>query len=185
MIIGDRVRLRAIEKEDLPAFVRWLNDPEVRRNLDIIVPLSIGQEEKWYTDILSRPVEEYPLCIEIKEGKDWLVVGNLGFMKIDKHNRSAEVGIFIGDKRFWNKGYGTEAMKLLVGYGFDILNFHSINLHVYETNPRAKRSYEKAGFTVDGRLREARYLEGKYVDIFIMSILKSEWSSMKKEGSSQ
>jgi RimJ/RimL family protein N-acetyltransferase len=76
-------------------------------------------------------------------------------------------------------------MKLFVGYGFDSLNFHSITLHVYETNPRAKRSYEKAGFTVDGRLREARYLEGKYEDVFIMSILKNEWNSEEKKGDSQ
>ena len=180
MIIGERVRLRGMEKEDLPMFVRWFNDPEVRRNLDIVQPLSMGQEEKWYADILNRPAEEHPLCIEIKQGEDWIFIGNLGFLRIDHHDRSAEIGIAIGEKQYWNKGYGTEAMRLLVDHGFENLNFNRLYLHVYETNPSGKRSYEKAGFSVNGRLREARFLEGEYVDVFIMSILKSEWKVEKK-----
>jgi len=180
VIIGERVRLRAMEKEDLPAFVRWFNDPEVRRNLKIVQPLSMGQEEKWYADILTTPVEEHPLCIEVKQGENWVFVGNLGFLHINQHDRSAEVGILIGEKQFWNKGYGAEAMRLIVGHGFENLNLNRIYLHVYETNPRGKHSYEKAGFSVDGRLRQARFLEGKYVDVFIMSILNSEWDSERK-----
>ena len=185
MIIGERVRLRAMEKGDLPAFVRWFNDPEVRRNLRIIQPLSMGQEEKWYADMLTRPVEEHPLCIEVKQGEDWVFIGNLGFMHINQHDRSAEIGISIGEKQFWNQGYGTEAMRLIVGHGFENLNFNRIYLHVFETNPRGKRSYEKVGFSVDGRLRQARFLEGKYVDVFIMSILKSEWKVEEKIGGNE
>lgn len=180
MIIGERVRLRGMEKEDLPVFVRWFNDPEVRRNLLIVQPLSMGQEEKWYADMLNRPVEEHPLCIEIKQGEDWILIGNMGFMRIDQHDRSAEIGISIGEKQYWNKGYGTDAMRLMVGHGFENLNLHRIYLQVFETNPRGRRCYEKAGFSVDGRLREARFLEGEYVDVFIMSILKSEWKAEKK-----
>jgi RimJ/RimL family protein N-acetyltransferase len=180
MIIGDRVRLRGVEKEDLSVFVRWFNDPEVRRNLLMVQPLSMGQEEKWYADMLKQPVEEHPLCIEIKQGDDWIHIGNMAFMRIDQHDRSAEIGIAIGEKQYWNQGYGTEAMRLMVGHGFENLNFHRIYLHVFETNSGGKRCYEKAGFSVDGRLREARFLEGKYVDVFIMSILKSEWKAEKK-----
>ena len=181
MIIGER----AMEKGDLPAFVRWFNDPEVRRNLRIIQPLSMGQEEKWYTDMLTRPVEEHPLCIEVKQDEDWFLIGNLGFMHINQHDCSAEIGISIGEKQFWNQGYGTDAMRLIVGYRFENLNLNCIYLHVFETNPRGKRSYEKVGFSVDGRLRQARFLEGKYVDVFIMSILKSEWNVEKKIGGNE
>ena len=185
MIIGERVRLRGMEKEDLTAFVRWFNDPEVRRNLMVVQPLSMGQEEKWYTDVLNSPVEEHPLCIEVKQDEDWVFIGNLGFMHINQHDRSAEIGIFIGEKQFWNQGYGTEAIQMMVGHGFENLNFNRIYLHVYETNPRGKRCYEKAGFSVDGRLRESRFLEGKYVDVFIMSILKSEWKIGEKIGGNE
>ncbi|MCD6576659.1 MAG: GNAT family N-acetyltransferase [Anaerolineaceae bacterium] len=185
MIIGERVRLRAMEKEDLPAFVRWFNDPEVRRNLKMVQPLSMGQEENWYADMLKRPVDEHPLCIEAKQGEDWVFIGNLGFMRVNQHDRSAEIGISIGEKQFWNQGYGTEAMRLMIRHGFEDLNFNRIYLYVYETNPRGKRCYEKAGFKVDGRLRQARFLEGKYQDVFIMSILKSEWNDKNKIGGNQ
>jgi RimJ/RimL family protein N-acetyltransferase len=141
MITGERVRLRAIHREDLPLFLTWINDPEVRRNLLFNNPVSIHQEEKWFSGML----------------------------------------IFIGDKRFWNQGYGTEAMRLMVSHGFNDLNFHRIFLHVFDTNPRAVRSYEKVGFQHEGRLREARYLEGRYVDVLVMSILKSEWVQIEKD----
>ena len=185
MILGKRVRLRTMEKEDLPTFIRWFNDLEVRRNLDMVQPLSMGQEEKWYADMLNRPVDEHPLCIEIKQEGGWVLIGNLGFMHIDQHDRSAEIGISIGEKQFWNQGYGTDVMRLMVGHGFENLNFNRIYLHVFETNPRGKRCYEKAGFSVDGRLRQARFLEGKYVDVFIMSILKSEWNVEKMIGGNE
>ncbi len=68
MIFGNHVRLRAIEKDDLTRFVVWLNDPEVRRNLILYQPLSLGQEELWYADVLKEPVDEQPLCIDIKSG---------------------------------------------------------------------------------------------------------------------
>ncbi|MDO9545333.1 MAG: GNAT family protein [Pelolinea sp.] len=183
MLTGERVRLRAMEKGDLPAYVRWFNDPEVRRNLKIVQPLSLGQEEQWYADILKKPVEEQPLCIEVMQDDEWVLIGNLGFMAIDQHDRSAELGIAIGEKQFWGQGLGTESLLLLVKHGFENLNLNRIYLHVYETNPRAVRSYEKAGFSVDGRLRQVRYLEGRYVDVFLMSILKEEWNiDYKNEG---
>ena len=169
-----------MEKSDLPSYVRWFNDPEVRRNLKIVQPLSLGQEEQWYADILTKPVEAQPLCIELMQDDAWFFIGNLGFMDINQHDRSAELGIAIGEKQFWGQGYGTEALLLLVQHGFENLNLNRIYLNVYETNPRAIHSYEKAGFSVDGRLRQARYLEGRYVDIFLMSILKDEWKKENK-----
>lgn len=176
MIIGKRVRLRAIEKDDLPSFVVWLNDPEVRRNLLLYQPLSMGQEEQWYVDILKEPVDEQPLCIDIKVGENWEHAGNVSFMQLNQHDRSAEIGIFIGRKDFWNKGYGCDAIRLMIGHGFNDLNLNRIYLRVYETNPNGVHCYEKAGFTHEGRLREARFHEGRYIDMLMMSILKSEWS---------
>lgn len=174
-----------MEKDDLPFYVRWFNDPEVRCNLKIVQPLSLGQEELWYADILTKPVEEQPLCIEVMQDETWDFIGNLGFMAIDQHDRCAELGIAIGEKQFWSQGYGTEALRLLVQHGFENLNLNRIYLRVYETNPRAVRSYEKAGFSIDGRLRQARYLEGRYVDVFVMSILKDEWKKEKKNEGNQ
>jgi RimJ/RimL family protein N-acetyltransferase len=81
----------------------------------------------------------------------------------------------IGEKSFWNLGYGTEAVRLLVAHGFQSLNLNRIALHVFQDNPRAIRAYEKAGFTHEGRQRQGEFHQGKYVDVLLMSILRSEW----------
>lgn len=177
MIYGDRIRLRAIEKGDLPRFVAWLNDPEVLEGLLLFLPMSLAEEEAWFEGMLKRPAPEHPLVIEVRQGDDWLPVGNLGLHNIDWRSRSAEAGIFIGDKTRWNNGYGTEAMLLLLKHGFDTLNLNRIALDVYETNPRAVRCYEKAGFVNEGRKRQGMYQDGKYIDILQMSVLRDDWLS--------
>ena len=178
MILGDQVRFRAIEKEDLPSFVKWLNDPEVRQGLSLITPLSLSEEEDWYEGILKRSPFERPLAIEIQPDSninEWIFVGNCGLFGIDWQNRFAEVGIHIGEKDFWDQGFGTRAMKLLLKYGFEKLNLHRIWLRVFEGNQRAIRSYEKTGMAVEGKFREAQFIDGKYVDVIIMSMLATEW----------
>ena len=175
MIIGDRVRLRAMERQDLPLFVAWLNDPEVLKGLLFHYPLSLAQEENWFENTLKRPVDEQPLVIEVLQEDGWRTIGNLGFHNIDWRCRSAEVGIAIGDKEMWNHGFGTTAMRLLLKHGFETLNLNRICLDVYATNPRAIRSYEKAGYVLEGRKRQATVKNGQYVDVLFMSILRSEW----------
>lgn len=178
MIIGSRVRLRAIEKEDLPRFTSWLNDPEVRQGLQITIPLSNPQEERWYQSILERPLEEQPLVIEVNQQGEWMMIGNISLFKLDWQERSAEVGIFIGAKAFWSRGYGSDAMRLMLRHAFKNLNLHRVYLRVYATNPRAVHSYEKAGFKLEGTMRQAHFQDGKYVDVFLMSVLSSEWSEL-------
>ncbi len=176
MIIGRNVRLRAIERQDLPLFVAWLNDPEVRKNLLVSIPLSGAQEDGWFERTLALPLEEQPLGIEVQTPEGWQLVGNCGFARFNWQHRHAEIGIFIGDARFWNKGYGTQAMRLMLKYGFNTLNLNRIYLTVYETNPRGIRCYEKAGYVHEGRLRHAIFQDGQYIDLLVMSVLRSEWS---------
>lgn len=175
MILGKRIRLRAVEREDLPLFVEWLNDPEVIEGLIFIQPLSLKEELLWFEKLADRPLGERPLAIEVQEGEQWRLIGNSGFHNISLINRSSEVGIFIGDKTLWNSGYGTETMQLLLKHGFETLNLNRISLVVYDDNLRAIRTYEKAGFILEGRLRQAKYKHGSYFDELIMSVLRSEW----------
>jgi RimJ/RimL family protein N-acetyltransferase len=178
MIIGDQIRFRAIEKEDLPSFVRWLNDPEVKLGLSLLYPLSLAEEEEWFSNMLKKPPRERPMAIEIQPDprKDhWVFVGNCGLFLLDWENRSAEIGIHIGEKTYWDKGFGTRAMQLLLKHGFESMNLHRIFLRVYESNQRAIRSYEKAGFIQEGKMREAQYLKGSYVDVLLMSVLRQDW----------
>jgi diamine N-acetyltransferase len=175
MIIGGRVRLRAMERSDLPRFQTWLNDPEVIKGLQVYLPLSDEDERKWFEQMMERPAEERPLAIEVREADNWNLVGNAVLFNIEWTNRNAGLGIFLGDKSYWNQGFGTEALALLLQHGFDTLNLHRIHLRVYATNPRARRSYEKAGFTLEGTEREALFRGGRYVDVHLMGILRSEW----------
>ena len=180
MILGERIRLRAPERCDLPRFVAWLNDPEVRAGISAFLPMSLAREETWFEDMLKRPVEEQPLAIEIKQKDDWLLIGTTGLFDIAWRSRKAEIGIMIGEKSFWNQGYGTEAMLLMLQHGFETLNLHRIYLKVYSTNPRAIRAYEKVGFVHEARLREAHYDSGIYTDDLIMSVLRHEWDETTK-----
>ncbi len=175
MIYGDTLRLRAAEKSDLPRFVAWLNDPEVRQYLLMNLPLSMGQEERWYEEMLKHPAAEQVLVIEVQTEEGWKPIGNTSFSEINWVNRSAEVGIFIGEKVFWNCGYGRQVMCLMLRHGFNTLNLNRIYLRVFENNLRGIRSYEHAGFHHEGKQRQAQYMNGKYYDILMMSVLRDEW----------
>jgi diamine N-acetyltransferase len=175
MIYGERLRLRAAEREDIPRFVTWLNDPEVRRFLLPYQPMSLASEERWFEGMLNRPPAEQVLVIQIKDGDDWKPIGNTSFMDVNWVNRSAEVGIFIGEKSCWSQGYGRETMQLMLKHGFETLNLHRIYLRVYEGNVRGIKAYEHAGFKHEGRMRQAGFIEGRYSDILLMSVLSDEY----------
>ncbi len=175
MIYGERLRLRASEREDLPRFVAWLNDPEVRQYLLMNSPLSLTQEERWFESMQNRPAPEQVLVIEIREGEGWRAIGTTSFIDVNWVSRSAEVGIFIGEKACWNQGYGRDVMRLMLQYGFESLNLNRIFLHVVDQNVRGIKAYEHAGFQHEGRLRQADYKDGRYNDLLVMSVLREEW----------
>lgn len=181
-LFGQRIRLRAAEKEDVPTFLRWVNDEDVTENLVLIHPISRGEEEQWYDAMLKKPASEHVLVIEIEdqEGQGgFLPIGTCQLHGIDWRNRSAEVGIMIGEKQFWDHGYGTETMRLIVDHGFSTLNLHRIWLRVNAKNLRGIRAYDKAGFQYEGKYRQAEYQHGCYYDIHIMSVLKDEWQQRR------
>jgi len=181
MIYGKHIRFRAVEHDDLPTLLKWVNDPEVQQGISIYLPLSMADEEDWFTGVRKRSPEERNLVIEIRKPEQdsdvftWMMIGGCGFFNYDLRNHSTEFGIMIGDKSCWNQGYGTEAVRLLAQHGFNSLNLNRIHLRVLENNPRAIRAYEKAGFTYEGRQRQAEFKDGKYIDLLVMSILKEEY----------
>jgi RimJ/RimL family protein N-acetyltransferase len=181
VIYGERIRLRAAEREDVKKFCIWVNDPDVTRYLSLYLPMSSVDEENWFNAMTQRSQSEKTLVIEARDGNGWKMLGNCGVFDIDSVNRSAELGIMLGEKDEWDKGYGTEAMILLVRHCFETLNLNRAYLRVYAENSRAKRAYEKAGFVEEGHLREAVYKHGKYDDVIVMSVLHSEWMARKKD----
>lgn len=181
MIIGERVRFRGVEKADIPRFVAWLNDPEILQGILIHYPISQADEENWFERMLTHPADERVMAIDVKEStpdsqaESWKHVGSWAFNHIDWRVHAAEFGIIIGDKSYWNQGYGTDAVRLLVKHGFNTLNLNRIFLEVFETNPRAIRVYEKAGFKLEVRQRQDEYKNGKYIDVLMMSIIRDEF----------
>lgn len=176
MIYGARIRLRAIERQDISRFQAWINDPEVRVGISLYLPVSSFEEARWYEQMMERPAYEHPLALEVQEDEAWVLIGDCGLFGFDWRARSAELGILIGDKTRWNQGYGTEATRLILTHAFETLNLRRVFLRVFADNPRAVRTYEKAGFVHEGRLRQAAYHAGAYHDVILMGVLRSEWT---------
>jgi RimJ/RimL family protein N-acetyltransferase len=176
MIVGEKVRLRPIERDDLPRFVKWFADREVRRHLDLYLPISMAQEERWFENLQERldRKEEVLLAIDTAEG---VHIGNVGLVPINWKDRSAELGIFIGDASYWDKGYGSDAVRTMLKIAFRKMNLHRVFLRVHEDNARGIRCYEKVGFKHEGSMRESVFKEGKYYDVHLMSVLESEYEA--------
>ena len=173
MIEGKKVRIRAIEKTDIDEIMKWVNDREVMDNLIMRYPVSRYQEEKWIEKALENGNPKNKVFA--LETKDGVYLGGIGLHRIDWENRNAEVGIVIGNKEYWNKGYGTDAMMTLLGFAFDRMNLHRVYLKVYDFNLRGIKSYEKCGFRREGILRHDLYVNGEYRDSVIMGILRDEF----------
>ena len=175
IIRGEHVYLRPSERDDLPLFVRWFNDVEVLRNLAMRAPMSEAAEAAWFDRMLAaQGVTDYHFVICLIE--DSRPIGTTGLHGIDFQNGTAEFGIAIGEKAEWSKGYGTDALRAICDFGFGELRLVRIALHVYAGNDRARRSYEKAGFSHEGTLRRAQFARGEHGDVHVMSLLRDEWS---------
>jgi diamine N-acetyltransferase len=183
-LFGERIRLRAAEKNDINLFLKWVNDPEVTEHLMLVYPMSQFEEELWYEGMIKRPPAEHIMVIDIRDENKpdgYLPIGTCQFHNLDWRCRSAEIGIMIGEKAHWNQGYGTETMKLLLQHGFESLNLHRIWLRVYDKNKRGIRAYEKAGFIYEGKFREAHFQHGRYYDVHMMSVLCNEWKEINPD----
>lgn len=182
MILGERVRLRRVEREDLPRFAAWLNDAEVRRQLALLYPMGLAHEEAWFEAQLKAEPAVQPFAVDVRAQSpatagpdlDWTHVGGAGFHGVDWPSRAAELGLLIGNKEYWGRGYGTDATRALVRWGFRELNLNRVWLRVFEDNAAGIRCYEKVGFRLEGRLRQDRFREGRYVDTLVMGVLRDE-----------
>jgi len=178
VIPGKRVRLRPVEKDDLARFVKWLAEPELRGYLDSHLPYSQVQEERWFERNLSAGNEQV-WSIDAQPPDTvgpWVHIGSCGYHDVDWRNRVGEVGIMLGPRDYWGRGYGTDALQTLVAWGFYTLNLNRVQLRVFADNERALRSYQKVGFQLEGRLRQGNYANGAYRDVLYMGVLREDWA---------
>ena len=176
-LIGKKVHLRPLEKEDARAIVPWFNDAEVLRTIDRYRPMSVQQEEEF---LAKLPDSATDLLLGIAVAGEGKLVGVTGLHKIDPKNRTAVFGIIVGAKTEWGKGYGTETTWLMAKHGFEALNLNRITLHVREFNDRGIRAYERVGYRREGLLRQDSFVEGKYHNTIVMGLLREEWDAARK-----
>ncbi len=172
-ICGKKCYLSPIQPEDAAAWAAWMNDLEVSLPLGDEAYTTIALE-KMQQDAAEAIQRQEPVFSIIEAESDRLI-GRCLLFGIDLVNRSAMLGIVIGEKDCWNQGIGSEATCLLLDYAFNLLNLHSVMLGVFSFNVRAQRAYQKIGFQVIGRRREARLLAGKAYDVVLMDILEDEF----------
>ncbi len=177
LFTGEFVRLVAADPEAIaPAFSRWSRDSEFVRLLNSgeATPLSA----RAMRNLMDRQPEKDPpnffwFAIHTLTGDH--LIGDIALDGIRWSHREAFVGIGLGEREWWGKGYGTDAMRIILRYAFLELNLLRVSLNVFEYNPRAIRSYEKLGFIHEGRMRQYLHREGQRWDMIFMGILREEW----------
>lgn len=180
MLKGDKVILRAYNKDDVKNALKSINDFEVKQYLDPSIPFPLKYEDelKWYERLNPKGDGTYSMAIENLETGEYM--GGIGVNSVDWKNSVASIGLFLA-KEFWNKGYGTDSLKVLLNFIFNEMNINKVKLNVYDFNKRGIRCYEKVGFVKEGVLREEIYRNGKYNDEIIMGILKSEFKQKNNQ----
>jgi RimJ/RimL family protein N-acetyltransferase len=168
------VYLRAAERTDIPLFVTWLNDHRTSRTLSLRAPMSQPSEEQWFERGLAeqgKSVYHFTACLLTDDRP----IGTVGLFDLDLLNGGAGLGISVGDPADTGKGYGTDMLRALLRFGFDSLRLERIWLDCYDFNEDAHRLYQRMGFVDEGTERHAVFRDGRYADLYRMSMLADEW----------
>jgi RimJ/RimL family protein N-acetyltransferase len=163
------IRLRAIKETDIWTLHKWVNDPEVMKYTYFFHPVSEMEQKEWFSS-LPQQKNKVLFGIEIIDGEK--LIGTCGLSDINHICRKAELFIKISDKSSWGKGFGKEALEILLDFGFSDLNLRRIWLRVMADNERALKLYKKAGFVIEGIMKEDHYIQGEYKDVILLAYLR-------------
>jgi RimJ/RimL family protein N-acetyltransferase len=174
---GKLVRFKAVDPQQMAeVYSRWSQDSEYWRFMsgEPSHPMSIGSTREWLEEELSKDPPGF-IMFALHTLDDDRLIGEIGFDRVEQPYGEAFVALGLGERDSWGKGYGTDAMRLLLRYAFCELNLHRVSLTVAEHNPRAIKSYIKVGFVEEGRVRCGEHRGGRYYDVVYMGILHDEW----------
>jgi RimJ/RimL family protein N-acetyltransferase len=175
-LLGERIFLSPVRIEDAEQFCEWFADAELALYLTMFDrQMTKEREEAILADMIKNNSQIFSIVTQEEEK----LIGSCSLFDIDKQDRKAELGIMIGDKSFRQKGYGKEALKLLLDYGFNILNLNNIYLKVFEYNKIAINCYLRLGFKVIGNHREAHIVLGRKYDEILMDLLSEEFTESR------
>lgn len=170
---GKRIYLREVRKSDVNQnYYNWMNDPEIIQYL----------ESRFFPNSLDS-INEYVAGKAGDRGNVFFAIvlrgcnkhiGNIKLGSINWIHRYGEIGIIVGEKKYWGKGYGTEAISLMIKYAFNVLNLHKVFAGIYSPNKASIRAFENAGFVVEGVKKEQCFFNGVYVDLIFLAIVKGK-----------
>jgi RimJ/RimL family protein N-acetyltransferase len=175
-LIGPTIALRPVEPSDLPVIRSWVNDPQIRSLIGETRPLSYTAAETYVEQLQRDPTRVWFMIIERATERR---IGECGLLRMMPEWRTTDLSMILGEPESWGRGYGTEAITLLMDYAFGTLNFHRIAIGVVGFNTRALRFYEKVGFRREGIQREGYYYNHSYHDFVMLSILEHEFRAQQ------
>ncbi|TFG29873.1 N-acetyltransferase [Candidatus Thorarchaeota archaeon] len=174
MLDGIEIRLVLLEERHLDDVMKGWNNPEMREFLGGFIPQTREAELEWIKRSQEQMKNRQSYIFVIERKKDQSFIGTVALHDIDWLSRTSVLGIAIHDPKNWDMGFGTEAMKLLIGFGWRHLNLRRIELSVHDFNERAKHVYEKVGFKEFGLAHQKYFINGKYVDTHYMELFRSD-----------
>lgn len=171
-IIGTRIYLSPINAGDVDTYIKWMNETVAQSFGQYPLVVSSINDLKW---LFEPPTDMQRYAIVLVDGD--VMIGSISIHNIDHLNQNAFLGIFIGEAEHRGKGYGSEAIRLILDYGFNTLNLHNIMLSVNADNAEGISCYRKVGFREAGRRRDWKFKDGKYIDVIYMDLLACEFAS--------
>lgn len=176
MLTGEKVTLRAMRRDDLERLCQFNNDVEVELSGggDLPIPQTLARLQAEFDAEVSKGG---------RNGTSWaieadgLFIGQCALFQFDDVAHTCGLGITIGDKTYWGKGYGRDALRLMLDYAFRLRNLHRVWLSVNGNNERAIRAYGACSFVIEGRQRQHAWSNGEYVDLVLMGVLREEWEA--------
>jgi ribosomal-protein-alanine N-acetyltransferase len=170
---GERIYLREVRLSDVNTnYHRWMNDPDVIRHLECRFSTNSMEAIKDFVEKMLNDRDNIFLAIIIKDGDRH--IGNIKIGPINRIHRFADIGLLIGEKDYWGKGYATEALRLVTNYAFKTLNLHKLTAGCYDRNIGSEKAFKKAGFVVEGIRKNHCYCNGIYVDVIILGLLNDK-----------
>ncbi len=182
MLSGKKVVLRALEREDLKSMHKWQNDEDIMRLArpfpDHVISM-VALETEYEKELRGEDTGRRAFIIEEKSTGRSVGFASIRIQKFQRRMTSADIGLALGEKRAWKKGFGTETTRLLLDEMFHQLNLHRAEWWTYAENNASLKLAEKMGFKEDGRLREAVFFDNKFHDIVVLGMLKDEYRHVK------
>lgn len=170
---GRKTILRPMNKQtDIEKCLRWINDPEIRHFVKNIFPMTYADEEYWFDNMGRKKPNDISFAIETLDGT---YIGNMGIHNINWKNGTFVTGAIIGEKEYWNKGYGTDAKMLLLDYAFNTLNLRKGVSTVIAYNKRSLNYSLHCGYKIEGVQKKQMFREGKYHDLLWLGLFKKDW----------